>query len=170
MADESKNKVSIAQFLEFFPVIELPVTLTTDLHHTFSQRNEPFPRPVLEQYLWPLEAQDVDVYTEFIPCFQLPNTYSFYAFVYWKAALLNYQYVLVSISEKGELIDKKVIAGTSSDGDSLTTSVTTIEDDFEILILSGHSHQQESDQFMGKHSKAVRMELLPEGQIVQLDP
>lgn len=161
--------VSIEEFLTFFPVIELPVTITADLHHVFSQRNEPFPRPIIEQYLIPLERQEVDEWTEFVPCFRLPNTYNFHAFVYWKAGLMTYEYHLVSISEKGEWIDKRVIAGTSSNGDSLTTSVATIEDDFEILILSGHTEQEEQANFMGAGSTATRLEILPEGQIVNMD-
>lgn len=166
---KTNQKVTIEEFLSFFPTVELPVTLTDDLHLVFSQRNEPFPQAILEQYLWPLENEVVDDMTEFVPCFRLPNTYNFHAFVYWKAELLNYQYVLVSISEKGELIDKKVIAGTTSDGDSLTTAITTIEEDFEILVLSGHSEEEKRAGFMGSKSKATRLELLPEGQIVSLD-
>jgi len=166
---KTNQQVSIEEFLSFFPTIELPVTLTDDLHIVFSKRNEPFPQAVLEQYLWPLEGNDVDEMTEFVPCFQLPNTYNFHAFVYWKAELLNYQYVLVTINEQGTLIDKKVIAGTSSDGDSLTTAITTIEEDFEILVLSGHAEQEKRADFTGNKSKATRLELLPEGQIISLD-
>ncbi|NRB63413.1 MAG: hypothetical protein HRU40_10395 [Saprospiraceae bacterium] len=165
----TNQSVSIEGFLSFFPTIELPVTLTSDLHHTFSQRNEPFPPAILDQYLIPLEGEDIDELTEFIPCFKLPNTYNFHAFVYWKAGLMTYEYVLVSISEKGELIDKRVIAGTSSNGDSLTTSIATIEEDFEILILSGHTEQDVRANFIGAGSKATRLELLPEGQLVNID-
>jgi len=166
---ESNPQVPISEFLDFFPVVELPVTITGDLHHTFSQRNEPFPRTVIDQYLIPLEQGNVDELTEFVPCFKLPNTFNMHAFVYWKASLMQYEYILVSISENGEIIDKKVIAGTSTDGDSLTTSVATIEDDFEILILSGHTQEDDFAKFTGAKSKATRLELLPEGQIVSLD-
>jgi hypothetical protein len=166
---ESNPQVPVSEFLDFFPVVELPVTITADLHHTFSQRNEPFPRTVIDQYLVPLEYGEVDELTEFVPCFRLPNTFNMHAIVYWKASLMQYEYVLVSISEQGTVIDKKVIAGTSTDGDSLTTSVTTIEDDFEILILSGHTQEDDFAKFTGANSKAARFELLPEGQIVSLD-
>jgi hypothetical protein len=73
----------------------------------------------------------------------------------------------VTFDKKGELIDKRVIAGTISQGGTLTTSVATIEDDWKIYIVSGQSQANQIKGFDPAKSTANHLELLPEGQITE---
>lgn len=158
--------VSLKHFIERFPEARLPITLTDSSQRVFSATNEPFPQLVIDQYLAPLEGEPVDEYTEFVPCFRIPDTTDFHAVVYWKAELLNYQFILTTFSKKGELIDKKVIAGTYFDGNSLVSSVATIDEDWEILIVSGKTEDEKIYDATG--SKTTKLELLPDGQIITI--
>lgn len=158
--------VSFEHFIERFPEVRLPVALTEESQRLFSATNEPFPQAIIEQYLLPLEGIEPDPYTEFVPCFRIPETYEFHAIVYWKAALLDYQFMLVTLTKQGEVIDKKAIAGTYYDGEMLLNSVATIDEDWEIIIVSGKSDP--NGLYRAASSKTVKMEMLPEGQIITL--
>lgn len=164
MAEEIN--ISLAGFLEQFPEVKLPITLTDESSRIFSQSNEPFPQRMIEQYLIPLEEDEVDEFTEFVPCFRIPETYDFHAVVYWVAHLLNYQFVLLTVGKEGQLIDKKVIAGTFYDGKALTTTVATIDEDWTILMVSGQSTSDTNYDASG--TRTQKLELLPEGQIIIL--
>lgn len=165
--NKKKEKVSFAHFLERFPEIELPVTLTDREHHTFSADNAPLPMAAIEQFLLPVEEmEEMDEFTEFIPCFSLPGTeeFGFTAIVYWKAQLLHYEYVMATFSKKGKLIDRKVIAGISSRESEVKQSVVTIDDDWMIYIVEGVKDEEKS--FKADTSKAFQMELLADGRMV----
>ncbi|MCB0592773.1 MAG: hypothetical protein H6557_11415 [Lewinellaceae bacterium] len=159
--------VSFSHFLEKFPVVELPITLAEEAHHAFSLKNDPLPALMIEQFILPLEVREVDDYTEFIPCMRIPDTQEFHAIIYWRAGLLNYQYTLACFTKKGELIDKRVIAGTFSDGQALTASVATIDEDWIISVVSGEAGAGQK-LYDPSSSTAYQLELLPEGRIVNV--
>ncbi|MEQ8702606.1 MAG: hypothetical protein RIC19_01740 [Phaeodactylibacter sp.] len=160
-------KVSFSQFLDKFPEVPLPITLAEEAHHAFSQKNDPLPALMIEQFILPIEGQPMDDYTEFVPCMRIPDTHDFHAIIYWRAMLMSYQYALATFSKKGELIDKRVIAGTFSQGETLTTSVATIEEDWTIYIVSGQKRLDQVKGFDPTQSTANQLELLPEGQIAE---
>jgi hypothetical protein len=156
-------KTSFPEFLDYFPLLELPVTLGEHEHHDFSQTNEPLPDALIERFLSPME-EAIDEFTEFVPCFRFPGTHGFHALVYWKAALMNYYYVLATFTPQGELVDRQIIAGTFSDGKTLMHSMATIDEAWEILILSG-SGSALTNEYDASSSKARKLELLPDGKI-----
>ncbi len=160
-------KVSFSHFLEKFPEIKLPVTLGEEAHHAFSQKNDPLHPAMIEQFILPYEEVPADEFTEFVPCMRIPDTHDFHAIIYWRAMLMAYQYTLATFTKKGELIDQKVIAGTISQGETLTTSVATIEDDWTIYIVSGQTAQGRPGHYDPTQSTANKFELLPEGQITE---
>jgi hypothetical protein len=165
--NKKKVKVSFTHFLERFPEIELPITLSDREHHSFSADNDPLPMPAIEKYLLPVEQMDeVDEFTEFIPCFSLPGTeeFGFKAVIYWKAQLMKYEYILATFSKKGKLIDRKVIAGISSRKNEVRQSVVTIDEDWMIYIVEGVKDEESS--FKADSSKAYQMELLSDGRMV----
>lgn len=164
----NQAKITLAQFLDLFPEIELPVTLNEDVHHIFSEKNGPVPQVVIDQYFSYLEGVDETGLTEYVICFKIPETHEFFGLVYWKASLLNYEYILVTLSKNGEVIDKKVIAGTYSDKDRLLQSVATIDEDWIIYVVSGQSNIASKD-FNPASSTAFKLEILPEGNIIKLD-
>ena len=159
---QKEPKVRFEYFLEKFPEIELPVTLTDDSAMEFSQKNDPLPPQMIRQFIG---NADDDEFTEYIACMRIPKTYDFHAIIYWKAALMHYQYVLATYTKKGELIDKSVIAGTYSDGKSLTKSVATIEEDWIIYIVSGQA-AADAPTYDASTSNAFNLELLATGKII----
>jgi len=158
---QQKQKISFNHFLDKFPEIELPITLSDDSTIEFSKNNNPLPAQMIHEFI---DDQE-DEFTEFIACLRIPKTLDFHAIIYWKAALLNYQYILATYTKNGKLIDKSVIAGTYSEGKSLTKSVATIEEDWIIYIVSGQTAANAST-YDPTTSNAFNLELLATGEII----
>lgn len=154
----------LSDFLKAFPELSMPVVLGEDTHHAFSKNNKPIPNHLVAHFLAPLQPEDADEFTEYIPCFKIAGTENFEAIVYWKAELLNYQYILLTFTNKGELIDQKVIAGTTVEHNTLTTSVANIDEDLIITVVSGQSATEEG--YDGNTSRSISLEILPNGAII----
>ncbi|MEY4135865.1 MAG: hypothetical protein RL386_2215 [Bacteroidota bacterium] len=154
----------LKQFLAAFPKIQLPVTLTPDLIHVFSQNNDPLPLSLAEGFLLPLLGEAADEFTEFIPCFSLPDTEGFHAVVVWKASLMHYSYILITLDNNGALIDRVVLSGTFVDQNTLIQSVATIEEDWDIVVMSGKASDEAV--YDATSSKMTTMELLPDGKLI----
>ena len=165
-----KQKVDFKYFLGKFPKIDLPITLSEDSHFDFSRVNEPLPLEMIQQYLInPKDQVELDdEYGEYIACFQLKKTEKFHAIVYWKATLLNYQYVMLTFSPKGTLIDRSVIAGTKVENNTLIRSVATIDEDWIIYVMAGVSATTE-DAYDAASSKSFHLELLATGKIISAE-
>jgi len=134
---KKEQKITFKQFLKRFPKIDLPVTLTEEIVHEFSRAVLPLPAAMIEQFILSIDTGEVDEFTEYIPCFKLPKIGDCYGIVYWKALLLNYEYVLVTFDKKGNFIEKQVISGTKVEGESLVRSVATIDEQMMIYIVGG---------------------------------
>ena len=158
---QKELKISFQHFIEKFPEIELPVIFTDESAIEFSKNNDPLPSQMIHQFI---DDQEDD-FTEYIACIRIPKTHDFHAIIYWKAALMNYHYVLATYDKKGKLIDKSVIAGTYSDGKSLTKSVATIDEDWIIYIVSGQT-AADAPSYNATTSNAFNLELLATGEII----
>jgi hypothetical protein len=168
MAKSTQEKPSFTQFLNSFPPVELPFTLGEETHHLFSRENDPIPEAVIAEYILPLEGEDEDDdVTEYIACFSLPTPKSYHAVVYWKAGVLNYNYKLVTFDTKGNLIEQKVIAGTTYNGIELTQTMAAIQKDLMMYLVSGQ-HQMVYEEYTAANSTANRLQLTAEGKIVEL--
>ena len=168
MAKTKSGQPSFEHFLEFFPVVQLPFTLGEDTHLLFSKENDPLPAAAISSYIFPVEGEEVmDEMTEYVACFQLPTSDKFHAIVYWRASLLNYRYRLVCFDTKGNLIDEKVIAGTTYDGADLTQTMAVIQENLLIYLVSGQS-QVVVEDYAAANSTANRLQISDEGKIVEL--
>jgi hypothetical protein len=85
--------------------------------------------------------------------------------VYWKAGLLNYQYVLATFEKNGTLIDRAIISGIYTDGEVLTQSVATFEEDWMIRIVSGQL-KDSGKTYDATASRRIDLEMLSDGRIV----
>jgi hypothetical protein len=150
-------------FIDLFPEIKLPIILSEDSSHLFSAANAPIPQRMLDEHLLPFE-EETDDYTEYIACFRLPCS-EFHAIVFWKAGLMNYHYVMETFTKGGKLIDKRVIAGTYSDGKTITRSIARIDDDWTIYIMTGQV-EGSATSYDANLSRAYELELMPDGKIV----
>ncbi len=153
----------LEKILHYFPETELPVLISEDHLSEFEINSDPFPQVFIDEVLleWEKEA---DEFTEFIPCFRLPKEEKFNAIVYWKGALLRYDFVLVTLDKNGEMINKKSIASTIVNDNVIKKSVASIEPDLIINIIAGQT--LDGEEYDASMSKAFAMEILPTGEII----
>lgn len=151
------------KILHYFPETELPVLISEDHLSEFEINSEPFPQVFIDEVLLDWE-KDADEFTEFIPCFRLPQEEKFNAVIYWKGALLRYDFVMVTLDKNGELINKKSIASTIVNDNVIKKSVASIEPDLIINIIAGQT--LDGEEYDASMSKAFAMEILPTGEII----
>lgn len=159
------KKPTLLDLLSYFPKIELPINITEDLVNTADTVNKVLPQSVIEEFVIKWEAgQEIDEFTEFVPVctFDTPDEYT--PLIYWKGGLMKYEYILVTLDKRGELITRKPIASTLSDGNSIKKSVSHIDQDLIIHIMAGENLVD--TKYDPEHSQAFSMELLPTGDII----
>ncbi len=164
----TQQKVSFSSFLKMYPEVELPITLTDDLHHVFSKNNDPLPAAMIQTYMLE-EDEQPDEFTEYIACFRFPKTDKFNAILYWKAELLTYEYILVTYDKKGSQISKRVVAGTKVIDNALERTVATIEEDWIIHCIRGVAPADENKAFDPSSSQSLSLEILATGEIILSD-
>jgi hypothetical protein len=167
MALNRHKKVSFGKFFNKFPAIELPITLGSETHLHFSKNNDPLDPLEIEDFILPIEGP-MDEFTEYIPCFSIPNTEGFFALVYWKASLMDYQYQLVTYKKGGEIISHQVIGGVFSNGDMIAQSMATIDNYWTIHVVTGQGKASAS-HYDPTESTAKEFELFSDGQIGELN-
>lgn len=154
------------QFVKIFPEVQLPVSITEDSATEYSTDNDPFSERMIADFILPGEAE-VDEFTEFIPGFRIAGLKDIIALVYWKAGLMNYQYILATYEMGGKSLDRQVIAGTFSDGNTIVRSVARIDTDLTIYIASGMVEGSD-DAYDAGETTTRELELLPDGRVVEL--
>jgi hypothetical protein len=157
-------------FLSLFPPAKLPVSITLDSYKTFEQVNDLIPIDLASEFIIQEDELPEEEFTEFLPCFQITSRadQEFISLVYWKAALMRYDYILATYTKSGIPISRQVIAGTSSDGKSINQKVATIETDGDVQVIQ--STQDASDmRFDPSQTKEIYYELAPSGHISQLN-
>lgn len=156
-------------FLKYFPVVDLPITLNEEDHHTFSVENKPLPENLIQQFIEPYETEEVDEFTEYVPCFRLPKTKEFYGVVFWRAKLMDYHYMLHTYNKSGEFIQSIHIAGVRTDGREMARLFCTITDLNNIQLVAG-SADIDQKNYEASDSKAFMIELDDEGRAdIQVD-
>ena len=160
--------VTFADFLNSFPEVDLPIVLTEDAQAVFSKENTPLTKIMVEQFIVPMD-NEIDEFTEYVPCCRIPKTYDFHAIVLWKGGLMNYEYFLITFDKKGNLIEKKMIAGTQVKGDSLLRTVATIEEDWTIASVVGVASAKDALAYDPATTLDSTLELLPDGKIIVLN-
>ncbi len=160
------QKIIFPDFIAKFPPVPMPITLGEDTHHVFGTENDPLSDAFIAQFIHPLETVTPDEeFTEYIPCFGIADTEQFIALVWWKAELLNYEYVLATFTLKGEIISRQVIAGTKVVDGNVYRAVATINEEYEIAIAEGVS--LDGDKLFDPTSSKTRfLEILINGEIV----
>ena len=160
-----KRPPALKDLVSFFPQIDLPITLTSEIHHVFSKENKPLPESLIRSFLH--EEQTIDEYTEYVPCFRLPAMENYQPIVFWKASLMSYEYILATYQFDGLLISSKVIAGTKSNGNSLLKRIATIDEEGLILIAEGEGPLDER-RYNADQSHTYQLEVTETGDILQM--
>jgi len=133
---KSKKKAGFTTLITKFPKAKLPLVLSPDSYRNFEKKNKPLSLDSIQNFLLD-EQEEVDEFTEFIPCFRLPDTSNFHALVFWRAGLMEYHYVLITFDKKGYLIDKKSIAGTIPHENAFIISIADIKSSRKIEVKEG---------------------------------
>jgi hypothetical protein len=160
--------VNFKNYKERFPLVELPITLSEDSHHDFSTENDPLQTEMIKEYITRYEAVEIDdELTEYMACFQVPlDKKEFIALVYWKAALLTYDYVLATYNPKtGDMIDKKAIAGTKVVDNGVKRIAAIIKEDLSVFVAEGVA--EDGKEYDADASKVRRFQILDSGLIEQ---
>ena len=146
-------------FLDFFPIIEPPYTITEESSLAFSRENTPIPED-----LWPMTfgewepdyIQSEEV--EYVPCLQTKISDEFSTLVYWRASAMKYEYFLLTLTKDGKLIDRKLIAGLVAKEDNLVRMACSVDQN-QIFYVTGGMESKSSNN----NTETFSIEVLPDG-------
>jgi hypothetical protein len=160
---------SFKQFLSCFSIEEFPITFSDENITYFSSKNKVLPPELIRRFILQgnheVEEEIDDEMTEYIACCLIANSNEMHAVVYWKGALLRYEYILATYDKNGVLIARKVISGIRSDGKNVQTSVAIMDDEWMIDIMVGELAGSDT-LYNPQNSKPMSMELLANGEII----
>ncbi len=161
----TRRKTLFQALLDYFPEVELPITLTSDTHHIFSQENKPLPQSIIEAYLLEAGRDSVGEFEEYVACFRLPAADDYIGVVVWKADLMSYEYLLKTFDKRGSLIASQVIAGTKTNGETILKRVATLDEDGIVLVAEGLAATDE-ESYDPERSRTFQFEISPTGDIL----
>lgn len=159
-----KKELHFYEFLELFPVVELPITLSTDAQRQISEVQEPLNAAWMARFV--LDPDQIDEYTEFMSCFRIPDTKDFSAVVYWQASLEGNAFFLATFSKAGNLIDHRLIAGTLYLEDGLKQLVCSIAKDWTINRVEGKLGAN-GEIIKSDDPKVTFMQITLEGEVLE---
>ena len=134
MATTSPKKVTFKQFLSAFSSLELPFQLSADSHTIFDKENKTLPFRIIDQFL-PEIAASHNEYVEYIPCIKHLIEDGLYGIILWKADLLVYDFILITMTDKGQYIDHRPICGMYTEDEIIHQSVANFDEDFLIHVI-----------------------------------
>ncbi len=161
----SSNNKAFLKFLDLFQTIPFPVTLHQDAHHDFSNQDKGIKQELLDAYVIPHIGQKDDELTEYVPCFRIKAEKNFVAVVLWRAALLEYEYYVMTFDNRGDLIHSQVIAGMKSDGENILTRIAMIDNDSVIHMVEGIVENENALNYDPSITREFTFEITPDGYI-----
>lgn len=163
--------VSFRDFVNRFEEVTLPIAIGTDTHLDFSSLHDPLPLPIVEKFLIENHILEVvDEFTEVVPVMKIPETGDFYAVIIWTAALLEYDYWLLTFDKSGLLLDSKRIAGTRVANNLISHTVVTITEQWEVHIVEGERVAEKEDDFEATQSRRLQFQIFEDGSIQEEEP
>lgn len=166
--DKKANEITFANFLNFFPVVQLPYSITSDTQRIISIENDPLSAVWIANFVLSPD-EEIDEYTEYMPCFALPIE-DFFAVVYWEAGLEGSFYNLVTYSKTGVMIDKAAIAGTKYAADGLYQTVCTISPNWLFSCAEGKLDEKGNKALISPTEKLIYidLQLTNDGEIITI--
>lgn len=167
--EKKTNRITFENFLNFFPLVELPYTITSETQRLISQKCDPLSANWMFNFVLGKDAI-IDEYTEYMPCFAIPNAKDFFALVYWEAGIEGSTYYLITFSKNGILIDKSKIAGTKYDSDGLYQMVCTISPTWLFSCAEGRLDRKGNTAPVSSNEKHlhISLQLTGDGEIVPI--
>jgi len=125
-----------AEFIDFFPPLDLPVTLLPDIRQIPSDL-VPLPGVLQESYILPFESDEIDEFTEYVPFGRIAGLKDYHAMIYWKAGVLKYEFILATYSVEGDPLSHAIVGGLRYEDEGVLHSVSIIHEDMSITIAEG---------------------------------
>lgn len=167
--DKKANAITFENFINFFPEVELPYTITSDTQRFLSVQNDPLSATWMFNFVLDKDAV-IDEFTEYMPCFSIPGTKQFFAIVYWEAGIDGSTYYLTTFSKTGVMIDKAKIAGTKYGDDGLYQMVCTISPNWLFSTVEGKLDEQGNVAAISEEDKHLysSLQMSGDGEIVKI--
>ncbi len=159
-----KQALRFEDFLLLFPPMPLPISLNSDSQRLIAEVNDPLHAVWVTHFI--LDEKEVDEFTEFMPCFSLPDTEKFHAIVYWQASLEGNAFFLATFGKGGHLIDHRLLAGTLYLEDGMTQLVCSIGADWSIHRAEGRLGSK-GEIIKDGDPKTTFMQITLEGEVVE---
>ncbi len=105
----------------------------------------------------------MDEYTEYIPYGRLAHTRGFHAVIYWKAGVMQYEFILATYTPDGNALSHAIIGGMRSDDDGLLHSVAIVHEDLSLTIAEGIASDERNLNL--EATNTYQMTIQPTGQI-----
>lgn len=128
------------KLLEYFHHIELPISFEPHHTHQLTEKNNTIPTDLAKVFLDENLTEEQEEYVELISFGRISLGNGCIGLVYWKADLMNYEYILVNLDKNGEILAKKRIGGTQYVEKRLLHTVATIEPN---LSVSNETYQEQ---------------------------
>ena len=160
----SKSNLLFEDFLNLFPPIELPFSITSETERAISEVHDPLNNAWVLKFL--LDPEELDEYTEFMPCFSIPDTKDFVGIVYWQASLEGNAYFLTTFSKSANIIDHKLIAGTLYLENTVKQMVCTIGQDWSLNRVAAELGA-EGELLIDKEPEKVFLQITLDGEILE---
>ena len=150
------------EFIDFFPLLKPPFNLLPDITQIPSNA-DPLPGVLLDAFIAPFEGEEADEYTEYVPYGRIAGTKDFHALIYWKAGVMQYEFILATYTLDGKPINHAIVGGLHYDENGILHSVAVIHDDLSITIAEGTA--TENDETDLDQTNTYQMSIEPTGQI-----
>jgi hypothetical protein len=151
-------------FLKFFPAIELPFTISTDTQRQVQEIQKPINSSWITKFI--LDKDSLDEFTEFMPCFSIPDSKNFNTLIYWQASLEGNAFFLCTFDKNNALIDHRLVAGTLYLEDGMKQLVCSIGKDLSINRVEGQLGPK-GEIIKSENPQITFMQLTTEGEIVE---
>jgi hypothetical protein len=153
-------------FIELFPEIELPISLSSDTQRLIAKTQEPLNEKWVVQYL--LEEGDwLDEFSEFMPCFRIPNTLNYVGLVYWEAGLFGNAFQLVTFSKTAKIVDRFVLAGTKYEQNELVTTVCQLRANHTISQIQGRVDAKTAKPLPRDNEAQALLKITDDGEVIE---
>lgn len=150
------------EFIDFFPVLDPPINLLPDIGE-IPTASVPLPLILLESYILPIEGEETDDFTEYIPYGRIAGLKDIYALIYWKAGVMQYEFVLATFSGEGIPLSHAIIGGIRAEENGILHSVAVIHEDLTITIAEGVVTEEGAGNI--DQTNTYQMSIQPSGQI-----
>ena len=164
---KAPKDLDFEHFLLLFPPAELPLNLSLQTESYLTAQRELLHSDWLEAFL-PNLVEELDEYTEVLPCFSLPSPYKFHLLIYWKAHLNGSDYFLASFSPSGVLIQQQRLAGLAYSDEVMRQTLCQIAPNLTFSTMEGDLDASTGALMPLKREQQTYYQISEQGEIIEI--